>query len=81
MTGLLALGCLATGFIVAWMLRTILVMAQISWMQEQMQQKVRYWQGQTLHARTVADRLRRQLAALADQEPEPPDWSVTDEEE
>ena len=45
MTGLLALACFTTGFIVAWLLRTILVMAQISWSQAQMQQKVRYWQG------------------------------------
>jgi hypothetical protein len=74
MTGVLALACFATGFIAAWLLRTIFVMAQISWSQERMQSKIRYWQGEAVHARTVAERLRRQLAASAGREPEPPDW-------
>jgi len=46
MTGILALGCFVTGFMTAWLLRTGFVMTQISWAQEQMERKVRYWQGE-----------------------------------
>jgi hypothetical protein len=74
MIGVLALACLATGFIVAWLLRTIFGMAQISWSQERMQRKVRYWQGEAIYARAVAEQLIRQLAASTGREPEPPDW-------
>jgi hypothetical protein len=35
MTGMLVLACFVTGFIVAWLLRTGYVMAQITWVQEQ----------------------------------------------
>ena len=74
MTGVLALGCFVTGFAVAWILRTALKMAEMSWWQERMQRKVRYWQEQAIHARAVADLLIRQLAAITGQEPTAPDW-------
>src|ERR1700722_12314740 len=63
MTGILALGCFVTGFIVAWLLRTGYVMTQISWAQERMEDRVRYWQGEAMHARAVAEHLLRQLEA------------------
>ena len=63
MTGILCLGCLVTGFIVAWLLRTWYVTAQLSWAQEQAERNIRYWQGEALHARAVADHLLRQLEA------------------
>ncbi len=63
MTDMLALGCFAVGFIVAWLLRTGYVVAKISWAQEQMEHNVRYWQAEALHARAVADHLLRQLEA------------------
>lgn len=78
MTGALALACFVTGFIAAWLLRTVLVMAQISWSQERMQRKVRYWQGEAIHARAVAEQLMRLLAASKGREPEPPDWPAAD---
>lgn len=74
MTGVLALVCFVTGFMAGWLLRTIFVMAQISWSQERMQRKVRYWQGEAIHARVIAEQLTRQLAASTGREPEPPDW-------
>jgi hypothetical protein len=74
MTGVLALGCFGTGFAVAWILRTAYKMAEMSWWQERMQRKVRYWQGQALHARADAELLVRQLAAITGQEPARPDW-------
>jgi hypothetical protein len=74
MTGVLALVCFVTGLIVGWLLRVIVVMAQISWSQERMQRKVRYWQGEAIHARVIAEQLTRQLAASRGREPEPPDW-------
>jgi uncharacterized membrane protein YciS (DUF1049 family) len=74
MTGLLALACFVTGFAAGWLLRTVFVMAQISWSQERMQRKVRYWQGEAIHARAIAQQLSRQLAAITGRQPEPPDW-------
>jgi len=78
MTGILALACLATGFIIAWLLRTGYVMAQISWAQEQMERKVRYWQGEAVHARVVAEDLLRQLEAATGRPAEPTDWPGPD---
>jgi len=72
--GVLALGCFATGFAVAWILRTAFKMAEASWWQERMQRKVHYWQGQAIHARAVAEMLIRQLAAITGEEPTTPDW-------
>ena len=69
MTDILPLGCFVAGFIVAWLLRTGYVMAKLSWGQEQMEHKVRYWQGEALHARAVADHLLRQLEASTGQLP------------
>ena len=74
MTGILTLACFTIGFILGWLLRTILVMAQISRHQESMQRKVRYWQREAIHARHVAEQLMRQLAASTGQDTEPPDW-------
>jgi uncharacterized membrane protein YciS (DUF1049 family) len=74
MTGVLGLACFVTGFIAAWLLRTIFIMARISWSQERMQRKVRYWQGEAIHARAVAEQLIRQLAVSTGRESEPPDW-------
>jgi uncharacterized membrane protein YciS (DUF1049 family) len=76
MTGVLALASFATGFIVAWLLREIFVKAQISWSQERMQRKVRYWQAEAIHARATAEQLMRLLAVSTEREPEPPDWPV-----
>jgi hypothetical protein len=63
-TGILALACFATGFVVAWLLRTGWVMTQASWSQERMERKVRYWQGEALYARSAAADARRQLAII-----------------
>jgi hypothetical protein len=84
MTAVLALGCFGTGFAVAWILRTAFKMAEMSWWQERMQRKVRYWQGQAIHARAVAEWLIGQLALVTGQEPVVPDWpqsTATAEEE
>jgi hypothetical protein len=74
MTGVLALACFVTGFAAAWLLRTIVVMAQISWSQERMQRKIRYWQGEAIHARGLAEQLVSQLAVSTGREGESPDW-------
>ena len=74
MTGILALACFMTGFIVAWLLRAGYVTAQISWTQQQMERKVRYWQGEAIHARAVAEHLLRQLEAMTGRPAEPTDW-------
>lgn len=73
-TGVLALACFVTGFIVAWLLRTGYVMAQASWAKEQMEHKVRYWQSEAIYARAVAGDALCQLAAITGQAPEPADW-------
>jgi hypothetical protein len=78
MTGILALACFVTGFIAAWLLRTSFVMAQVSWTQQQMERKVRYWQSEAIHARTVAEELLRQLAASTGRKREPADWPGPD---
>lgn len=74
MTGILALACFLTGFITAALLREIAVAARISWSQERMQRKVRYWMSEAAHARNVAEQLICQLAVCTCQDPEPPDW-------
>jgi hypothetical protein len=74
MTGVLPLACFVTGFIIAWLLRTIYVMALISRSQERMQRKVHYWQDQAIHARAVAERHIRLLAVSTGREQELPDW-------
>jgi 4'-phosphopantetheinyl transferase EntD len=78
MIGAIALGCFIVGFIAAWLLRTGYVMTQISWAQQQMERKVRYWQAEALHARAVAEHALRQLAASTGRAPEPPDWPDQD---
>jgi hypothetical protein len=78
MTGMLALACFVTGFIVAWLVRTGYVMARITWAQEQMERKVRYWQVEAIHARSVAENLLRQLAAGTGRPAEPTDWPGAD---
>jgi len=77
-TGVLALACFVTGFIVAWLLRTGYVMAQTSWATEQMEHKVRYWQSEAIYARAVAGDALCQLAAITGQAPEPADWPGPD---
>jgi uncharacterized membrane protein YciS (DUF1049 family) len=77
MIGPLALACFVTGFIAGWLLRTVFVMAQISWSQERLQRKVRYWQGEAIHARAITQQLSRQLAAATGRQPEPPDWPAS----
>jgi hypothetical protein len=74
-TGILALACFATGFIVAWIVRTGYVMTQISWTSKH---KVRYWQSEAMYARDVAGDALRQLAALTGEAPEPPNWPGPD---
>jgi hypothetical protein len=76
--GMLAAGCFLIGFIAAWLLRTGFVMTQISWAQEQMERKVRYWQGEAIHARAVAEHALRQLAAETGRDSEPTDWPGPD---
>jgi len=78
MIGILAMGCFVTGFFTAWLLRTGYVMTQISWAQQQMERKVRYWQGEAMHARAVAENLLRQLEATTGRPPEPTDWPGPD---
>ena len=74
MTGVLALGCFVAGFAAAWILRTAFKMAEISWWQERMQRKVRYWQGEAIHARVVAESLIHEIAVVTGQPSRPPDW-------
>jgi hypothetical protein len=64
MTGTVALACFIVGFITGWFLRTVLVMAEISRSQERMENKIRYWQSETLYARHRAERLAHRLRAL-----------------
>jgi len=78
MIGVLALGCFVTGFITAWVLRTGYVMTQISWAQERMEHKVGYWQGEAIHARSVAENVLRQLEAGTGRPAEPADWPGPD---
>lgn len=74
MTAILAVASFLTGFVLAVLLRETAVTAGISWSQERMQRKVRYWMGEAAHARDVAEQLIYQLAACTGRDPEPPDW-------
>ena len=78
MTDILTLGCFVAGFIAAWLLRTGYVMAKTSQVQEQMEHRVRYWQGEALHARAVADHLLRQLEASTGERSGPADGPEMD---
>jgi hypothetical protein len=78
MTGMLALACFVTGFLVAWLLRTGYVISQISWAQERTQRKLRYWQCEAIHARSVAENVLRQLEASTGRPAEPTDWPDPD---
>ncbi|MGH3278391.1 MAG: hypothetical protein ACRDNW_04550 [Trebonia sp.] len=78
MTGILALACFVMGFIVAWLLRTGYVIAQITWAQERMERKARYWQSEAIHARSVAEHLLRQLEVSTGRPAEPTDWPGPD---
>jgi hypothetical protein len=64
MIGTVAAACFVTGLITGWILRTGVLMAEISHIQEQMQNKIRYWQSETFHARNRAESFARQLRAL-----------------
>ena len=74
MTANLAIGCLVIGFIIGWFLRSVVVMAEISRMQEHMQRKISYWQREAARARSIADHLARQLAAHTGRLPDEEDW-------
>jgi hypothetical protein len=74
MIAILALACFLTGFITAVLLRETAVAARISRSQDRMQRKVRYWMGETAHARIMAEELTFELAACTGRDPEPPDW-------
>jgi hypothetical protein len=71
MSGILAAATLVFGFVLGWLLRAILALAAISRSQERMQRKVRYWQSEAARARSVADHLRRLLAASGTSSPGP----------
>jgi uncharacterized membrane protein YciS (DUF1049 family) len=73
MTGILAIAALVAGLVTGWLIRSVFVMAEISRSQERMQRKVRYWQGEAAHARSVADQLARELAT-ATRAGLPPEW-------
>ena len=62
-----ALGCFVIGFIVAWLLRT----AQA---QQHRERQVRYWPGQAMPARAVAEHLLQQLEAHTEWPREPIGW-------
>jgi len=59
-----ALACFITGLITGWFIRTVVVMGENSRSQERMQNKVRYWQSEAVHARHLVAHLARQLTAL-----------------
>ena len=69
--GILSLACFAMGFAIAWLVRTAWVMTQISWSQERMENRVRYWQGEAIHARKIAADALRQLAAIRGETEDP----------
>ena len=74
MTVILALAAgIVIGLLVGWLLLTIFALAAISRAQERMQRKVRYWQAQTAHARSEAERLTEFLEAHGLQ-PHPESW-------
>ncbi len=54
--------CLATGVVAGWLLAMIAASAAMSFSQERMQRKVRYWQAETALARAEAkaERLARE---------------------
>src|ERR1700727_104069 len=54
MTGTVVTACFVTGLITGWFLRTVFVMAEISRSQQRMQNKIHYWQSETLYARHQA---------------------------
>jgi hypothetical protein len=64
MIGTVAIAFLVTGLIAGWLLRTAVLMSEVSRFQERMQKKVRYWQSEAIHARHQAERLASQLNAL-----------------
>jgi hypothetical protein len=74
MTGTVLAACFVTGLITGWLLRSVIVMAEASRLQEAMQNKIRYWQSETLHARHRAERLASQLRAVGY-----PSWDACDE--
>ena len=65
MTGTVVTACFVTGLITGWFLRTVFVMAEISrGSQQRMQNKIHYWQSETLYARHQAAHLGSLLRAL-----------------
>lgn len=51
------------GILLGFALTATYAAAAMSRLQERMERKVRYWQAETAHAREIAERLARQLAA------------------
>jgi hypothetical protein len=76
MTIILDLAFLAGGFFSGWLARTIVVMAQISYSQERMQRRVRYWQREAARAHVIAEQLAARAALpIEDQDWAPPGYS------
>ena len=79
MTGTVAIACFVTGLITGWTLRTGVFMAEVSRIQKQMQNQIRYWQSETVHARHRAESFARQLQALGHPPRDPYDDPPQDE--
>ena len=75
MTVTIVASALVTAFLLGWLLRTVIVMAEISLAQERMQRQVRYWQSEAALARALAGRLSRLIAAFTETHPE---WNLWD---
>jgi hypothetical protein len=71
----LALACLVSGLIAGWLLRSIFIVAELSRVQERMQRKINHWQRETARARSIAEQLACQLAALTGRMPDDQHWS------
>jgi len=72
------LSAFVTGLVLGWLLRTVVVMAEVSFAQERMQRQVRYWQSEAALARARAGQLTRLVAAFAETRPE---WNLWDNSE
>lgn len=70
---------LATGIFVGWVLAMFMASAAMSYSQERMQRKVRYWQAETARARTRAraERQTRITLGEGDFRSDTDDWQQT----
>ena len=71
----MAMACLITGLIAGWLLRSLFIKAEISRMQERMQQEINHWRHKAERAQSISDQLARQLAAHIGHLPDHQDWS------